>query len=461
MKPMKLEQIAVMAEGLILAGEADLPINSVHFDTRQLEAGALFVAIQGARDGHDFLLQAAEKGARAAIVSEQTKLPADLPADFGLILVNDTLRAYQKLAKRYRQQFNMPVIAITGSIGKTTTKDIVSHVLESKLALYKTYKNLNNHLGVPYSLTQLEDRHEAAVLELGMNHAGEIDLLASLVQPQISVITYIGESHLEFFGSREKIALAKAELLPHTDPAGFVLLNGDNEYLRKITHLYPGRVLTYSVEGPADVWGEEIRAVEDGMRFDVCFPGGERFSAYLPLFGKHNVLNALPAVAIGRYFGMSNEEIARALAAVQLSAMRFERTESKTGAVYINDAYNASPSSMEAAISTFASILPERAKVLVLGDMFELGPDSLEMHAQVGRFAGKLRDRFELLVAIGDHARALCDAYDGEKRYFASKAEAISTLSQLCTPDRAFLFKASRGMELWTVMEEMEKNAGQ
>ncbi|USG63868.1 UDP-N-acetylmuramoyl-tripeptide--D-alanyl-D-alanine ligase [Brevibacillus ruminantium] len=460
MNPIKLEQLAVMAEGLLLAGDPELALTSVHFDTRQLEKGALFVAVQGVRDGHDFLQQAVENGACAAIVSNQEKIPDVLPTGFGLILVNDTLRAYQKLAGYYRKSFAIPMIAITGSIGKTTTKDIVSHVLACKLPIYKTYKNLNNHLGVPYSLLQLEDRHQAAVLELGMNHAGEIDLLASLVKPQISVITYIGESHLEHFGSREKIALAKAELLPHTDPEGFVLLNGDNEYLKKITHLYPGQVLTYSVREPADIWAEKITAEENGTRFDICFRNGDRFSAFLPLFGNHNVLNALPAVVIARHFGLSASEITHALATVQLSAMRFERRDSSTGAVYINDAYNASPTSMEAAISTFADVLPERSKVLVLADMFELGPDSLEMHAQVGRFASKLRDHFQQLIAIGDHARALYDAYEGEKYFFSTKEEAVDTLAALCTPDRAFLFKASRGMELWTLIDDIEKRAG-
>jgi UDP-N-acetylmuramoyl-tripeptide--D-alanyl-D-alanine ligase len=252
MKPISLERAAAMAEGLLLRGEPTLTVGSVHFDTRQIQPGALFVAIRGsARDGHDFLLQAAESGACGAIVSDEAKIPPQLPQSFGLILVNNTLRAFQKLAAAYRRTFAFPFVAVTGSNGKTTTKDIIAHVLEQKLSVYKTFKNLNNHLGVPYSLLQLEDRHQAAVLELGMNHAGEIDLLASLVKPQISVITHIGDAHIEYFGSRDKIALAKAELLPHTSPDGLVLLNGDNEYLRKVAHLFAGETLYYSLNGPA------------------------------------------------------------------------------------------------------------------------------------------------------------------------------------------------------------------
>jgi len=216
MKPTSLGQVAVLAEGLLLNGSPDRPVTSVHFDSRQLEAGGLFVAVRSERDGHDFLPSAVAKGAAAAIISDEAKIPPDLPRDFGLILVNDTVRAFEKWAGKYRNQLTLPIIAVTGSNGKTTTKDITAHLLSQAMSVYKTYKSFNNHLGVPYSLLQIDERHQAAVLELGMNHAGEIDRLASLVRPRISIITNIGDAHLEFFGSRRKIALAKGELLPHT-----------------------------------------------------------------------------------------------------------------------------------------------------------------------------------------------------------------------------------------------------
>jgi UDP-N-acetylmuramoyl-tripeptide--D-alanyl-D-alanine ligase len=458
MKPISLQQATTKAEGMLLKGNPDAALTSVHFDTRQLESGALFVAINsGARDGHDFLLQAVEKGASAAIISDEEKIPAQLPEDFGLILVNDPLRAFQKLAAAYRKAFTAPHIAITGSIGKTTTKDIVAHVLESQLSIYKTYKNYNNHLGVPFSLLQVEPKHQAVVLELGMNHAGEIDLIASLAKPEISVITYIGESHIEYFGSKEKIALAKAELLPHTAPDGLVLLNADSEYLHKIAHLYTGEINYYSVTKEADIWADQIETTEGGMRFRVNFAAGGHFNAFLPLYGKHSVLNALPAIAIARHLGMTDDQIAAALATVKLSAMRFEILHSPQGALYVSDAYNASPTSMEAAIDTFAELYPERKRVLVLADMFELGPDSHDLHRQVGAFANQLRDRFELLVTIGDHARFISETYEGEKFHFATKDEALSSLLPLRDESHAFLFKASRGMELWTVVTEMQK----
>ncbi|WP_134686919.1 UDP-N-acetylmuramoyl-tripeptide--D-alanyl-D-alanine ligase [Brevibacillus migulae] len=458
MNPISLQQAAQMAQGLLIKGKPADTVDSVHFDTRQLRERSLFVAIRGeARDGHEFIGVAAKAGAKAAIVSEPASVPQDLPEDFGIILVNDTLRAFQKLSAAYRDAFSIPMIAVTGSNGKTTTKDMIGHILGHKRSLYKTYKNLNNHLGVPYSLTQLNDSHEAAVLELGMNHAGEIDLLASLVKPQISVITFIGPSHMEYFGSLEKIALAKAELLPHTDPEGFVLLNGDSPYLRKIASLYTGEVRYYSTEGPADIWADNLVSDEQGMHFTVHFADGLNDRLFLPLFGRHNVLNVLPAIAIARHFGMTMDEIREALSTLRLSAMRFEVQHADSGAIVVNDAYNASPASMEAAISTFAEIYPDRKKVAVLGDMFELGNDSAAMHADVGRTANRFQGKLSLLVAIGEQSRHLYDAYEGEKRYFPTKEEALATLRPLWTNQYALLFKASKGMSLWTLIEALEK----
>ncbi|MFS0919107.1 UDP-N-acetylmuramoyl-tripeptide--D-alanyl-D-alanine ligase [Brevibacillus sp. 179-C 1.1 NHS] len=457
MKPIALDQAAIQAEGLLLAGSPELALSSVHFDTRELTPGSLFVALTGgARDGHDFLLQAVKQGAVAALVSNQEKIPANLPKDFGLILVNDTLRGFQKLAAAYRKSFSFPHIAITGSIGKTTVKDIVAHVLASRSPVYKTYKNFNNHIGVPLSLLQMKEEHQAAVLELGMNHAGEIDLLGSLVQPDISVITFIGESHIEFFGTREKIALAKAELLPHTAKDGLVLLNKDSEYLPLVAHLYSGETMYYSVNEKADIWAENIETVEGGTQFEVHFASGEQFEAFLPLHGRHSVLNALPAVAIAKRLGMETEKIVHALSTVQLSAMRFEQITSKHGTVYISDAYNASPVSMEAAVRTFAELYPDRRRVVVLGDMYELGPESEAMHADVGASIQDVAERFELLVTVGEDSRHLHDAYAGNKLHFATKAEALAALLPLRDDKHAFLFKASKGMSLWTLMTDLE-----
>lgn len=460
MIPLNLERLTFMAEGLLLQGDPNAVIRSVHFDSRQLDEDSLFVAVKGdARDGHDYLLDAAAKGAKAALISDQTRIPPDLPRDFALILVNDTVRGFQKLAAAYRRNFSFPFIAVTGSNGKTTTKDIIAHLLGSKHKVYRTFKNFNNHLGVPYSLLQIEPGQEAAVLEVGMNHAGEIDRLADLFKPQISVITHIGDAHIEYFGTREKIALAKAELLPHTAPDGLVLLNGDNEYLHKISHLYSGDVWFYSIEGPADIWAEGITSDEQGTHFTVHFRSGEHFPVFLPLFGRHNVANALPAIAIARRFGFSTEEIQSGLREVSISAMRFQLIHTSAHGLFINDAYNASPSSMKAAIETFADIVPQRKKVLVLADMFELGTDSARLHAEVGTHLNAYPQVFEQLVTIGNDSRYISDAYEGSKVHFPAKDEALPYLRQFNSKQYAILFKASRGMRLETLIEALKEDA--
>lgn len=448
MNPITIQQLVKMAGGLLLSGNPALLVSHFHFDSRELSAGGVFITINKDRDGHDFLPGAIAQGAVAALVSDQDKVPANLPADFALVLVNDTLRAYQKLAESYRRTFAIPLVAVTGSNGKTSTKDVIAHVLASKLNVYKTYKNLNNHLGVPYSLLQLEPTHEAAVLELGMNHAGEIDLLASLVHPEVSVITNIGEAHLEYFGSREKIALAKAELLPHTNPGGLVLLNGDNPYLHKVSHLYDGQILYYSVEGHADLWAENIVVEQTGTRFTVVLRNGETFDAFVPLFGKHNVSNCLPAIAIAHRFGLAVAEIQAALATVSLSAMRFEVIHSPSGAVFINDAYNASPTSMKAAIETFAEIYPDSKRFLVLGNMLELGSESDSMHAGIGSLLTLYTDRFAQVVTIGESAKHIHDAYHGKKQHFATRMDAFPLLKSLDAAGNTILFKGSRNTML-------------
>ena len=309
-----------------------LVITSVHFDSRQLAAGGLFIALtSGVRNGHEFLVGAAQQGAVAALVSdEEAAKSCGLPLTFSLILVKDTEKAFQNLARLYRNNLQIPIIAITGSNGKTTTKDITAHLLSSKYKVYKTYKNFNNHLGVPLSLLQIDPETQAAVLELGMNHAGEIDFLAGIVRPTYSVITNVNDAHMEFFESREKIALAKGEILGHTHPDGFACLNQDNPYVANLAHLNPGKTYFYHVHHDgeetrgADITASNLYYSDEGSHFTLTIDH-QQFSCVMPLYGEHNISNALPAIFIAMQMGVSAEEICLQLKSLEISAMRFQK----------------------------------------------------------------------------------------------------------------------------------------
>jgi UDP-N-acetylmuramoyl-tripeptide--D-alanyl-D-alanine ligase len=457
-----VQEIVEITEGILLQGDKNTEITSVHFDSRQLTKDALFVALTGGtRDGHEFLSTAAAAGAVAAFVSDEEKArEAKLADSFALILVDNTEKAFQQIARIYRNRLSLPIAAITGSNGKTTTKDILAHLLSGQKKVYKTYKNFNNHLGVPLSLLQIEPDTEVAVLELGMNHAGEIDFLAGLVRPTFSVITNVNDAHMEFFESKEMIAQAKGEILGHTDPSGFACLNQDNELVANLAHLNPGKTYFYHVhqEGDehraADITASEISFDENGSHFIVTTNNGEQFKCFMPLFGEHNISNALPCIFIALKLGISQDEIVKQLATLEISTMRFERVDSESGLLIINDAYNASPSSMIASVKTFLSIYPERKKILVLGDMFELGKQSAAYHREVGEELKAIEQEFEL-IAIGENAKYLAEGYGAEAIYFADKEAAAAHLEKFNNAQYALLLKASRGMKLETLLDTL------
>ncbi|MBO8171404.1 MAG: UDP-N-acetylmuramoyl-tripeptide--D-alanyl-D-alanine ligase [Bacillaceae bacterium] len=462
-----VRQIAEMTGGTPVTGNDEQTVRSVHFDSRLLEKESLFVALtEGKRDGHRFLPDALKRGATAALISDPAWSERDELKGLNLILVPDTLKALQKLASAHRDKLNMPLIAVTGSNGKTTTKDMIAHLLESRFHVFKTYKNYNNHLGVPLSLLQINPDHEAAVLEMGMNHYGEIDLLASLARPTAGVITNVNDAHIEYFGSRENIAKAKGELLPHVHPDGYVLLNGDDPYVTGMSHLYPGDVIYYGIEGenelagkpPLHIWARGIHHTDNGTAFEVRMED-ETLHLEMPLFGMHNVSNLLPAIWIARKEGCSPEQIREAVRTLHISAMRFELLKGDDGSLIINDAYNASPASMKQSISTFKDLFQNRKKVLVLGDMYELGPQTDQLHAEIGSFLNAVfqGQPLEMVVTVGEHTAHLSSAYEGNKKHFTDKAEAVSFLKRYMNGSYALLFKASRGMELEQVIRELRE----
>lgn len=466
-------EIAQRCGGQLIQGTENTTIHWIHFDSRQMKPDGLFVALtDGQRDGHFFLQSARENGAAAALISDASYAGREETAGLALVLVPNTLAAFQDLAKAWREQLGIPVIAVTGSNGKTTTKDMIAHLLDSKYTVFKTYKNYNNHIGVPLSLLQIDHKHQAAVLEMGMNHYGEIDLVASLAKPDIGIITNVNDAHMQFFGSRDNIARAKGELLDHVSPDGYVLLNADDPYVTALRSRFPGKVIFYGVNGEGrestrianpDMVADKVEVTETGSKFRVFSPSRDlSFWIEMPLCGTHNVSNLLPGIWIALEWGCSPQEIADAAKTLSISPMRFEIIRGMNGAVLINDAYNASPASMKQAALTFSGMFSDRDKLLVLGDMFELGEQSESLHREVGAYLNILfpaAGTRPMLVTIGNLSAVISDEYAGEKRHFTEKEEAAAWLKeQISSSSCALLFKASRGMKLEDVVEKLKED---
>lgn len=441
---LSLNKAAELAGGICYAC-SDVNITSVTTDTRQVKDGALFVALKGENfDGHDFAVEAVKKGA-VAVLSERN---ADsFSENIPIIQVDSTYAALLSLSKGYRDMLSPVVIGVTGSVGKTTTKDMIASVLTQGMRTAKTQGNLNNHIGVPKTLLSLSEKDHAAVIEMGMNHAGEISALTKIVRPDIAVISNIGVSHIEFLKTRENILKAKLEILEAMEEDAPVIVNADNDLLGTLTSAFlKRRMIRCSCEGnEADVYAKNIYEGTEGSRFEIWAKSELVINAYLPAVGRHNIANALLAAAVGLEVGLSPEQIAAGLAAFVPSGMRQKITK-LAGITFIEDCYNASPTSMSASLSVLQSISEGRA-VAVLGDMLELGDITRNAHLEIGSEAAEKSD---LVVCCGTHA-AFINKAAAEKGtptvYFETKEETASFLLKELRKGDCVLFKASLGMD--------------
>ena len=450
MKPFTLRDALNAVNGRYFGNEAalDSDIDRVTSDSRTAGTGALFIALKGTRvDGHDFMAGCIRAGA-VACLTEREPTPQERPA----IQVDSTLRATGALAAWHRARFAIPVIGITGSVGKTTTKEMIAAVLSQRFNTHKTQKNLNNELGVPWTLLRLDDGHQVSVVEMGISDFGEMRRLTHMVRPTIAVFSVIGDAHLEFLGDRDGVMRAKGEIFEGMDENGLAVLNGDDPIQRKC---HPNmRRVTYGLGEGCDVRGSDVRNLgEDGMRMTVRHSGGT-FEMAIPAFGSHLASAALAAAAVGLELGLTGEEIARGVAQYQTVGDR-ARVIHAGDMTIVSDCYNANPNSCQAAVDSLMQLEGKR-RVCVLGDMLELGPRTEELHHGVGEYAAKAG--VDLVIGCGPLSRAIADgakAAGSDVLYYEDKARLIAALGDILRPGDCVLVKASHSMAFEEIVKRL------
>ncbi|HEV3270945.1 MAG TPA: UDP-N-acetylmuramoyl-tripeptide--D-alanyl-D-alanine ligase [Candidatus Methylacidiphilales bacterium] len=456
MRRCTLEEVARFSGGRLIRGDPSLSVDRLHTDTRTLLAGDCFVALQGDRfDGHAFVPQVKGRGAVAALVSHGLD-PADLPGDLGLVEVPDTLEALQRFAANYRQLLSVRTIGVTGSSGKTSTKELIASVLRVRFKTKATEGNLNNHIGVPLTLIRLDEDDEYGVVEMGMNHPGELAPLVKMTAPEIGVISSIGPAHIEFFSDQAAIAAEKAELIAALPPEGLAVLNADDEWSRRVANRTHARVVWVG-DHPDSSWrAQDLQIAADGLSF-LLRHNGSAATVRLPVMNRVMAANALLAAAVGRECGLTMDEIARGLEAVRLPGARMQvlnahGSQAASGPWIINDSYNANPDSMKAALTALGEFPGAIRRLAVLGSMGELGRHAAELHREVGEFAA--RRGLEFLIAVGPHAEACAkgamEAGLSRNRIVAAldAEEAAVALKPLLREGDAVLVKGSHFMGL-------------
>lgn len=434
--------IKEIAQVLGISGIVDeREISSVEFDSRKIEKNGLFVPLPGTRDGHDFVHAAKENGAIATLWQKDR---VEVPSDLVVLPVADVTKAFQTLAQYYKQKIGPKTVAITGSNGKTTTKDMTASVLAQKYRTYKTQGNYNNDLGVPYTMLHMPDDTEVLILEMGMDHAGEIHFLSQLGQPDVAAITLIGEAHLENLGSRKNIAKAKMEIVDGLAKDGALFVPADEPLLADLIAPISQEVQTFGL-AQGDLQATIVNETSESTSFVV---NEETF--VIPVLGGYNVKNALIAYGVGRYLGLSSEQIKNGLAQVELTKNRTQWLQAKNGAKLLSDVYNANPTAMRLVLESFGRLTLPGRRIAVLADMLELGPDSLAMHASM---AEAIVDRYDFVYLYGEQMQALANRLtelNVPHAYFipAQRQAFLEQVQQEIQPTDSVILKGSNGMQL-------------
>ena len=464
MKNITVKDILRECNGKLIYGKEEAICENFETDTRIIKNGDVFLGLKGENfDGNKFFETALEKGATVCILQgvEIQESIKEKYKNASIIIVEDTLDALQKIAKYKRSLYNIPVVAITGSVGKTSTKDIVANVMAKKFNVLKTQGNFNNHIGLPKTILNLRE-HDALVVEMGMNHLGEIRKLSKIANPTLCIITNIGTSHIGELGSRENILKAKLEILEGAKENAPLIINNDNDMLNNWyqNNNVSNPIITFGIENKSDIMAENIELNENGSTYilvgadaSVC-----PINVFVPIGGKHFVYNSLCAIAVGKYFDIEINKIIDGIKEFELTKRRMEVTKNTIGATIINDAYNASYDSMKASIEYMAKITGNK-KIAVLGDMLELGKFEKELHEKVGEEVAK--NKIDILITVGKAAKHIAKKAEelGMKKEniyeFETNNEAAEKIKQIIKKDDVILIKASNGMKFDEIVKQI------
>jgi UDP-N-acetylmuramoyl-tripeptide--D-alanyl-D-alanine ligase len=457
MNPLSILQIAELSGAKLEQGDGKTLIERISTDSRTIKKGELFVALRGENfDGHKFIEATAKAGAAGAIVD--LRWNGKVPSEFVIIRADDTLLAYQKLAANYRKGLSIKVLAITGSNGKTSTKDFAASVLGRKFCVAKTQGNFNNHIGLPRTILEATSDDEVAVWEIGMNHPGEVAPLAKIAAPNAAIITNVGVAHIEFMGTREAIAKEKGALAEAVDADGTVILNADDSFSKEIAARTKAHVI-FAGTKEGTIRAIDIQQSADGSEFTIL-EGAHRCRAQLPVPGLHMVQNALLAVAAGRAFGLLLEECAAGLAAAPLTRARLQIKEIN-GVQFLDDSYNANPDSMKAALQTLVELDADGKRIAVLGEMRELGEETQRGHEEVGQAAAAFG--VDQLIGIGEMGAVISRAAEKagleKTKAVRSTSEAAELLLDIAGPGDLVLIKGSRLARTEDVIEAFAKQS--
>lgn len=460
----RIKDILEVTKGTLIIGNENDVCEEFTKDTREIKGNETYIGLVGEKINGGIYFEDALKNGASTVIIENIQITQTQKEKYkgkNIIIVQDTLKALQEIAKLKRKLYNdkLKVVAITGSVGKTSTKDMIASVLKQKYKTLKTEGNYNNHIGVPLTILKLKEEHEVAVVEMGMNHLGEISILTNIAKPNLCVITNIGTSHIGNLGSRENILKAKLEILEGNEEKEIVI-NNDNDLLHKFYNEKNDEIniITYGIGEQNKIYACDIIQKEESSKF-ICYIEDERFEVEVPVAGLHFVENSLAAIAVGKKFGLTNEEIKKGIESFELTKKRMDIETLKSGVKIINDSYNASLESMKGSLKNLAQY--KNRKIAVLGDMLELGEYSKELHEKVGIEVYK--NNINILICSGENAKYIANKAKEEGMpeeniyYFKEKENIIGKLKQMIKKDDVILFKASNGMKFFEIVEKIKE----